>query len=207
MAIIEDRLSTTTVVSDWEYPDGLDRALDEDYELGPIALEDTSEGVDYQRWHLTYNGGTGEFTVTPELTGSAVVIPIPPVSSVTQCSLAFDNNGHVNIAYSVISGQTYLYWYDTLIADWTTTTLPSTVYCPTLTLDDKRYFATSTNDILLWWVELQPDSTYKLYRAQQRDRFDPLVPKEMAANVYKYIYKVGMNKGLRVQLGLSDRIL
>lgn len=207
MAIPEDRMSTTVEQTDWLYPDGLDRALDEDYEMGPLALEDTSKGVAYQRWHLTYNGGTGQFTVTPELIGAPSIISIAPVFNVTQCTLAFDNNGHVNIAYTVFSGATALYWYDTVIADWTTTALPSAVFCPTLTLDDKRFFATSSNDILLWWTEEQQDGTYNLYRAQQRDRFDPLFPKEMATDVYKYIYKCGMNEGLRVQLGLSDRIL
>jgi hypothetical protein len=206
MAIIEDRLSTQVVQSPWIYPDDANRQLDEDYEIGPIALEDTSEGLQYQSWYLSYDSVAGEFTVTPETVGSPQVV-LTGVFNATQCSLAFDNNGHVNIAYSLLNGQTALYWYDTLIAGWTTTTLPSAVFCPTLTLDDKRYFSTSANDILLWWTEEQPDSTYKLYRAQQRDRFDPLFPKEMAADIYPYIYKCGMNEGLRVQLGLSDRIL
>lgn len=206
MAIPEDRMSTSVVDDEWLPPDERNRELTEDYEQGPIALNDTSEGLDYQVWHLTYQIAGGNFVVTPETTGSPVVelTGIPPID---QCSLAFDQNGHVNIAYSLTGGATYLYWYDTLAAGWVTTLLPSAVFCPTLTLDDKREFATSTNDILMWWTEKQPDDTYNLYRAQQRDRFDPLVPKEMSIDVYPYIYKLGMHQGLRIKLGLSDRIL
>lgn len=205
MAIPEDRLSTTVISADWLPPDERARQLDEDYEQGPIALNDTSEGINYQPWHLTYNVINGEMTATPETSGSPVVVLT--VLGVTQLSFCFDQNAHVNVAYTTLSGQTYLYWYDTVLGNWTTTTLPSAVFCPTLTMDDKRPTQTTINDFLLWWTEEQLDATYTLYSAQQRDRFDPLVPREMAQDVYPYIYKCGMNKGLRVQLGLSDRIL
>lgn len=206
MAIPEDRMSTTVVETPWVSPDDRTRDLTEDYEQGPVALNDTSEGLDYQAWHLTYNIAGSELVVTPETVGSPSTV-LSGLPTLDQCSLAFDQNGHVTISYSVLGGASYLYWYDTVAGDWVTTVLPSAVFCPTLTLDDKRNFASSYNDILLWWTEQQPDESYKLYRAQQRDRFDPLVPKEMATGVYPYIYKLGMNSGLRIQLGLSDRIL
>lgn len=204
MAIPEDRMSTTVAQADWVEPDERNRALTEDYELGPVGLNDTTFGVNYQVWHLTWDFATGDFTATPETVGAPQVVL--NAAGVTQCSLAFDNNGHINIAYS-IGAATYLYWYDTVAVGWLVTQLPSATFCPTLTLDDKRQTQTDANDILLWWTEQQPDDTYNLYRAQQRDRFDPLVPKEMAVGVFPYIYKLGMNKGLRLQIGLSDSIL
>lgn len=202
----EDRMSTTVIEADWLPPDERNRVLDEDYEQGPIALNDSSEGINYQPWHLTYEAVAGTFTVTPETTLTPVDV-LTGIFQVSQCSFAFDNNGHVNVAYTLLSGATYLYWYDTQLGNWTTTQLPTATFCPTLTMDDKRPTQTAANDILLWWTESQPDDTNILYRARQRDRFDPLVPKEMTVDTFPYIYKCGMHKGLRVQLGLSDRIL
>jgi len=204
MAIAEDRMSTQVVEAEWIAPDERDRALDEDYEAGPIALNDPSSGLSYQVWALTWDFVSGDFTVTPETTGSPSVIINAP--AVTQCTLAFDQNGHVNIAYTS-NNQAYLYWYNTQVAGWDTTTLPFAVFCPTLTLDDKRTTQTNASDVIMWWTEDQGDDTNNLYRAYQRDRFDPLVPKEMAIGTPKYIYKCGMHKGYRIQLGMSDTII
>jgi hypothetical protein len=201
MAIPEDRMSTTVVESDWLPPDDRERNLKIDYEAGPVALNDPSEGLSYQNWTLEWNYISGDFTAIPETTGSPSVVL--NVANVTQYSFCFDQNGHINIAHTVNNTDPKLYWYDTNLATWTTTDLPSTVICPTLTLDDKRTTQTQASDILLWWTEDQGDGTYNLYRAQQRDRFDPLVPKEMATDTPPYIYKLGMNSGLRLQLGLS----
>ena len=87
MAIPEDRMSTEVEPSSWIDPDSRNRQLDEDYELGPIALNDVSEGLQYQAWHLTWNIGTGDFTVTPELTGPPVVVL--NAAAVTQCLSGF----------------------------------------------------------------------------------------------------------------------
>lgn len=203
MSIIEHRLSTQVIQADWLPPDERTRDLDEDYEAGPIALNDTSGGLDNQVWHLTWASGTGDFTATPETTGSPQTII--NVADVTQCSLAFDQNAHINIAYTVFSGAAYLYWYDSLAADWITTQLDSGVITPTLTLDDKRTTQTESSDILLWYTKKQPDDTYNLYTREQRDRF--LIEYYMGNFIeHQYIYKLGMHKALRVQVGLSNRI-
>lgn len=203
MASIEDRMSTTPQISGYLQPDGVDRILNEDWERGPLALEDVTEGLYYQDWKLTWDYGTGDFIVTPQSFGFPSVV-LPAVANVTQCSLAFDKNGHINIAYTA-NGLPYLYWYDTVAASWLTTALPATVNCPTLTLDDKRRMESANNDIILWWTEHQGAGLYNLYRALQRDRFDPLVPKLMSTGMPKNIFKCGMHDGLRVQLTLSNK--
>jgi hypothetical protein len=205
MAWAEDRMSTQVVSGTWLPPDERDRDLDEDYELGPFALNDTSLGVAYQVWHLTWEFATGDFTVTPETVGSPVVVI--NAADVTQCSLCFDQNAHVTIAYTLTNGQVYLYWYDTVAAMHVTTLMPSGMITPTLMLDDKRATQVGANDVVLWWTEDQGDETFNLYRALQRDRFDPLVPKEMATGVPPYLYKGGMHDAYRVQLGLSNDII
>jgi len=202
MASPQDKMSSIPVANTYLDPDGYTRTLLEDWEAGPIALLDVSAGLFYQDWHLTWSFATNNFTVTPFRTGFPVEV-LFAVPNVTQCSLAFDKNGHVNIAYTS-NGLPYLYWYDTVAGEWLTTALPLNVNCPTLTLDDKRSMESANNDIILWWTELQEDGQSILYRALQRDRFDPLVPKFMQTGLPKNIFKCGMHEGLRVQLSLSN---
>lgn len=201
--IPEDRMSTQVIQANWIPPDERNRDLDQDYEAGPIALNDTSQGLSYQPWELTWDFATGDFTVTPETTGSPV-IGVTNAPAVTQCSLAFDQNGHVTIAYTS-NNQAYLYWYDTDAAGWVTTPLAFGTITPTLTLDDKRTTQTNASDILLWYTLEQEDGTYNLYKREQRERF--LTPQLMATGVPPYIYKCGMHVGYRVQLGLSNEII
>jgi len=201
MAVTQNRLSTTLVPDDFIVPDERNRYLDFDYEMGPIALNDTSAGLKYQVWSLTWNGGTNNFTATPETVGSPV--NVLNVANVTQCTLAFDQNGHVNIAYTA-AGVAKLYWYDTLVAAWVTTTLTNAI-TPTVCLDDKRSTQLSANDILLFYTKLQVDGSYNLYHKVQRERF--LNEYLYKTGVKPYIYKCGMHQGLRVQLGMSQTIL
>ena len=199
----QDRMSTEPAPGLYLDPDDRQRSLVEDWERGPIELNDVSQGLFFQNWKLTWESLTGNFVVTPQAFGfpTTVLFAIP---GITQCSFAFDKNGHVNVSYTS-NGLPYLYWYDTVSAGWTTTALPVTVNCPTLTLDDKRKMESANNDIILWWTEYQITGNYTLYRALQRDRFSPLVPKLMQTGLPKNIFKCGMNTGLRVQLSLSNR--
>jgi hypothetical protein len=202
MSSPEDRMSTTAVTADYLSPDERTRDLDEDYEAGPVALSDPSQGLDYQVWHLTWDFATGDFTVTPETSGSPSVII--NAANVTQCSLAFDNNGRVNIAYTA-NGQAYLYWYDTVAGSWTTDALEFGIITPTLTLDDKRTTQTGANDILLFYTKDNGDGTYSLYRLRQRDRYGS--EKLMLASFPPYLYKLGMHSGLRVQVAGSEVVI
>lgn len=199
MASPEDRLSTTVVDADWIDPANRGTFGPEAWEGGPIALNDPTSGLNYQAWHLGWDSGTGDFTVTPETTGSPVVVL--NAANVTQCSLAFDQNGHVNISYTVSNGNTYLYWYDTDVTNWVTTLLAAGTVSPVITLDDKRLTQTAVSDILLYYTVQQPDLTYNLYERRQRDRF--LSEIFYKADVPPYIKKLGMHAGLRVKLGLS----
>lgn len=202
MASAQDRMSTTVVEAAWIDPDDRNRALDEDYEAGPIALNDPTSGLSYQPWKLTWDFATGDFTVTPEVTGAPVVVH--NAVAVTQCSLAFDQNGHINVAYTS-NNQAYLYWYDTNVAGWVTDVLEFGVTTPTLCLDDKRTTQTNASDIILWYTKQQPDETYTLYRRLQRERY--LSEKLQLINVPKYIYKLGMHVAFRVQIGFSDEVI
>lgn len=201
MAVIGNRLSSQVVNAPWIPPDDFDRDLDEDRERGPIALNDPSEGIRYQDWHLSYSLGSGEFTVTPQTVGSpSVVLTVPNVS---QCSLAFDQNGHVNIAYTE-NGQAKLYWYDTMAGMHTTLVLPFGSVTPTICMDDKRERQSGSNDILLFYTR-EVAGIIKLFHRMQRERY---ISEHLYLNgAPPYIYKLGMHNALRVKIGLSQVIL
>lgn len=197
--IPQDLMSSQLVPDTWFEPDDRARTLLTDYEAGPLALSDTSLGLFYQNWNMNWDTGTGNFILAPETTGSS---SFPHnAASVSQLSFCFDQNAHVNIAYTSNS-LPYLYWYDTALGSHVATALPTTVFCPTITLDDKREKMSGTSDIILWWTEQQVDSSWNLYRAYQRERFDPLVPKLMKTGVFPFVYKSGMHRRFRLQLEL-----
>ena len=197
MTIPDNRLSTQVLEAEYLDPDGRDRELDEDYEMGPLDLNDPQLGLNYQVWHLTYNSGTGNLLVTAETTGqSAVILNVP---NLTQCSFAFDQNANISISYTA-SGVAYRYWYDTQVANHVTTNLGADVIGPHLTMDDKRAAEFNVNDILMWYTRQQLDLSYNLFYTQQRDRYE--IERLLATNVRPYVWKLGMHKALRVQVSL-----
>jgi hypothetical protein len=199
MAILQDRLSIEPVPDTFVDPDGRTRAtLNEDWEAGPKAPVDTSEGVKYQAWKLTFAGGT--FTITPEDFGSPVAV-LEGQDSV-QCCLAFDQNARPTLAWIDSLGVGYLYWYDTSIADFTITDWGS-VGSIALYLDDKRpiEIGIGASDILFWYTVYEVDH-WVLYHRKQRDRYT--VPHEMKDPSLQYIFKSGMHKGLRGQLEVAS---
>jgi hypothetical protein len=198
MAIIQNRLSTEPFVAPYIDPAGRTHTLNEDWEGGPIGEEDTSEGMNYQAWELTF--AAGDFLITPETTGSPI-IPLTGVDSV-QCSFCFDQNARPTIAWVDSSDQGHLYWYNTIAAEYQTFDFANPVWGLALTLDDKRSKQIAANDILLWYTlpAAGPDH-YALFHRKQRDRFDDIYP--MADPVWPYIHKLGMHDELRVQIDLS----
>lgn len=200
MAIPQDRLSTSPVYEDFLPPDERHRAWTEDYEYGPVALNDPSLGLAHQVWHLTWVAG--DFIVTPETTGSPSTVL--SAANVTQCSLAFDQNGHVNLAYTVNWLTAYLYWYDTNIASWTVSTLATGATTPMICLDDKRTTQTQSSDVMLYYTKKQLDDSWNLYKLEQRERY--LQEQLMKTGVFPYIHKLGMHYGLRNQIALRPNL-
>ena len=195
MTIQGNRVSTALSTDDYIDPDGRQRSLMNDFELGPILKEDTTKGLMYQVWELTWDPVTTWLRITPDV---GAVQNIRKVANVTQCSFTFDQLGHVNLAYTVASVG-YLYWWDTDISNWTETNFGD-IITPTLALDDKRTFQNANSDIILYYTKLTGPDSYTLYTREQRDRFADEYT--MQAGLPPYIFKCGMHTGLRQQISL-----
>jgi len=200
MAIPQGRLSTVVVEGEYLPPEGLRKHPVTTFEKGPLAIEDTTKGLLYQNWMLTWNPNNDDFTVTPEDTGSPVVIL--NVADIKFASFTFDQSARITVSYST-SVSSYLYWYDTQVAQTVTTDLGADIFSPCIYLDDKRSTQNVVNDMLLWYTRSDGADKYKLFMKRQRDRFG--IETEMAADMEaNFIVALGMTDELRIQLHLKS---
>lgn len=197
MTIAEHRLSTDVKEAPFLSPDGDARHFLQDFEMGPVALNDTSEGINYQKWTLTWDAGTGDFTVTPD--SGPPVVGVINAANVINCSLAFDNAAHVNISYVQAGNIGNLYWYDTVAIGYETRVFTEEISSMMLSLDDKRKTQTNNADIILWAILVEAGK-YNLYTLEQRDRFEDFYP--MLMDTYPSVLKCGMHEELRGQVVL-----
>jgi predicted Rdx family selenoprotein len=201
MAIPEGRLSTTVVEGAFQPPENRVFYALISYERGPVAIEDTSLGLLYQDWTLTWNPSTGQLTATPETTGIPELSII--VADLVSISFTFDQNARISFAYTT-TVSSYLYWYDSALAQTVTTDLGADAITPALLLDDKRDMESAANDMLLWYTKAEGGGTYELFMLRQRDRF--LTEYSMATGLTKqYIHNIGMSSELRLQIMLKDK--
>ena len=202
MAIPEGRLSTNWAATQGAYtvPEERKFYAFRNFERGPLAIEDTSMGVAYQNWTFEWDPGTGDITATPETSGTpSVILNVPQLDLL---SVTFDQNARIQVAY-VTATSSYLYWYDTQVAQTVTTDLGADIVSVSLYLDDKRYTQSASNDMLLWYTKSDGNGTYTLYMLRQRDRFT--IENEMATLLETpYIQNSGMNSYLRGQLTLTS---
>jgi hypothetical protein len=177
----------------FDEPDDIPRVpLTTDYELGGTALNDPSFGLQVKDWKFFYTSFDGSVIVGPAAGGAGSVLFTR--LGVTEVSGAFDQN--MNPAVTFIDGTgAWLWFFDTALNAYTFFELPPGTRTPFLTMDDKRPTANTYNDILLFYVL----NTNLVYR-QQRNRF------AVERILYSFngpevdILRVGMNKGLRVQI-------
>jgi len=198
---IQGRLSTVPVEDVFLPPEA--RAFKRliSHEMGPLAIEDTSEGLLYQPWTLTYNKITGEITVTPNTTGPPVTL-VTIVFGITDINFTFDQNARLTITWKV-AGNTYLFWYDTSLGQTVIEDLGTTLVSAVIQLDDKRATQSAPSDMTLWYTKEDGGGTWTLYSKLQRDRFT--IEYEMGTLLpVPYLHYVGMHYGLRIQLILSS---
>jgi hypothetical protein len=195
MTIPDHRLSTEVLEAPYIPPEELDKfGFLEDYEAGPIAPEDTTAGMNYQTWKLTYNDP--DFTLTPMTSGTPYVVLSD--SGAKQVSFCFDQNARATIVY-IKGTSAFLYWYDTQAAQFVTTEFTS-VKSAMLSLDDKRDRQVGANDMILWYTSERTLGINTLFTREQRDRFD--TEYSMKEDVYPYLWKAGMHEELRGQITL-----
>ena len=161
MALPGNQFSPTAVRGTFLTPDDLVRtSLLVDYEMGGVAIGDPSQGLQVQAWEGRVNAGT--IQVRPYGVGGWT--DVTSDSGITEIAIAFDQNMRATTAY-VASGVVKLYWFDSTLASYTTTSFAG-ITSPALTMDDKRAAEVGLNDVLFFYIK----AGRVCYR-QQRDRY------------------------------------
>jgi hypothetical protein len=190
-----DRLSTEPTPAAYKSPDSIDRPNKlTDYELGGIALQDPSAGLEYQKWTARADKITGDVFLRAEEVPEALLFTAP---GVTDLSLAFDQNMRPFIAY-VQNGRAKYRWYNTVLGANEIVELDVADRTPKCCMDDKRPWPVGQgdNDIILAYLR---DGA--LYYRQQRDRFE--VERLLKVDAGTRLIKVGMNVDRRLQFELE----
>ena len=130
---------------------------------GPVGVNDPSDGLLVKLWTARADG--------PNVYVSAPEVPeflfYTHTHTLTQISIAFNQNGLIHLGLSDTQPLTYLYWYDNLASGMVLTPMTPDVSYPRLTLDDARSFNIPQSDVIFAYIRAD---TIK-YRIQ-RERFE-----------------------------------
>lgn len=190
------RLSTTVVSADFIPPDDVDpTSTIIDYELGGVALSDSSAGLMVQTWTSRYDPATGYVLIGAGASPEVELFYAPGVSDL---SFTFDQNMRPFHAY-VQSGQAKFRWYDTVLGANRITSLDAADRYPKCCMDDKRDLQTvqGSNDIILAYMRGS-----SLYYRQQRDRYE--VEYLLQTDINGRLLRVGMNVLNRLQFMFEE---
>ncbi|WP_445360372.1 hypothetical protein ACJJIL_17655 [Microbulbifer sp. EKSA005] len=164
-----------------------------DYESGGIALQDPSEGLNYQVWRArVLNNGCDIVLNAHEVAEFTLISG----TDITEVSLSFDQNMRPVVAY-VEGGTAKLYWYDSSQGAQVITEWPG-VITPRVTLDDKRQLQSGVSDVIFAYLK-----DGNLYCRQQRDRYQTEYLLHENVNSDGLI-KIGMHKQYRLQFLLKS---
>lgn len=189
MSLPDGVLSTVPVPGDF-LGAGAANVLDRlrDYEEGPIAEQDPSEGLMYQEWRAYIRDNN----IILEADNLAPRVVYEGQGELTDISIAFNQNGDLHYAY-VEGGVAKLFYYDTLTAEFQVMELEEGVRTPKITLDDKRLSQAGNSDIILSYIKADNG----LYYRQQRERFQ--VERLLHPGPFVMIRQMYMNTGWRLQ--------
>lgn len=192
------------IISAYLPPDNVEPTDLEDWEMGGVGLSDPSEGMQVQVWHLLVHG-TGLTTSVWVDAPNTPPTQIFALADITWARLAFDQNMHPVISF-MAAGLPGFYWWDPTIPGTTTTYLPSTVYRPCVTLDDKRaqQINLGNADVVMAYINLS-NLCYRL----QRDRYG--TEYVWLANITTlisnpFVNRIGMTEGLRLLLEIHGAL-
>lgn len=150
------------------------------YEIGGVALSDTSHGLLSDVWKAWIDENK-IYIKRDDLDQQTLLLTD---ENITEVDFTFDQNMRPCVCY-VSNGQAKLYWFDTQSNDYQTTTFEN-IQNPRLSLDDKRGFNVENSDIIFAYIK---DNT--LYYRQQRDRFG--IEYLLKENI-SVLQKIGMGK-------------
>lgn len=193
-------LSSVPMPSTFMYPDGIVLGkITEDYEMGGIALQDTSRGLQYQPWYGFWDEDDNTAYLVPNFISAP--IPIFTQADVFEFGFTFDQNMRWCAGVFLTDGTFQLRWFDSSVGNYVITNFTGLTSFR-LTLDDKRerQINIGATDILFTYIR-----NNNLYVREQRDRYtvEYLLQSDLPNNLR--ITNFGMNERYRVQWRMRYR--
>lgn len=178
----EPLLINEPVTSPFMYPRSKSYPLIESWELGGVAIGDSSEELTRYNWQAWTDGRT----ITIKRSDLDTYHVLLMDDNITEIDFTFDQNMRPCIAY-VAGGVSKLYWYDTQQAKQVIDEYPL-ITNPRVSLDDKRRFNVANSDIIFAYIRDD-----KLCYRQQRQRFS--VEYVLATDAKKrLLWRIGMGR-------------
>lgn len=190
----DDVLSTIPVVSSLLLPDGRQGGMLYDFEMGGVALNDGSEGIELQLWVCWVDRSNNVRVRAMAGSGAGTVLFNQP--GIIRVSFSFDSNMQPAVAYE-IGDEVRFFWFDSVSAGYVTTTYAD-ARTPRVVHDDKRDFAASKSDVILAYLRGN-----SLYFRQQRDRY--LVEYPLEAGLPKTLRLANLGMGTNYRLHFEMR--
>lgn len=166
---------------------------------GPVAIQDTSEGLLALLWQARIDDNK----ILLSAPGITEIVGYTHTHDLAEVSLAFNQNGDPYYSFVDEEGDAYFRWYDGTLPGMTTTLMEAGTINPRMTLDDARPFNISSSDVILGYVK---DGLLR-YR-QQRDSFSieytPTVGVGGPVVETDKLLHISMNSKLRLQFLMDD---
>lgn len=161
-----------------------------DFERGGIALNDASQGLDFQDWTVYLDNAD---VMCGAVAGAKTLMFSR--SNLNALSLAFDQNMRPTIAFRE-SDHIWLWWYDSMLASYTFTDF-GVGKDPRVTLDDKRYINIDNSDVVFAYIQ-----GGNLYYRLQRDRYLVAYLVRSGLEPVVRLRNIGMGRNWRLQFEL-----
>lgn len=195
--IPNNKLSLQPVEGNYNAPDNLYTSLTEDYELGGKAIQDTSEGLDFQIWKGSVIGNV--VVLEPQTQGDAVSIFTE--SNIREFRFTFDQNMRWVAATITADKMAHLHWYDSSVEKYIVTDYPG-VTSIHLSIDDKLDLDVQIGQSDVIFTYLKGDT---LYNRSQRNRFLVEYKLYQLPRYDCMITNFGMTDKRRVQFDIKQR--
>ena len=143
------------------HPDNLKAIGLMDKELGGVAINDGSQGLNNWVWTVNVEPD-GAVKLWREGEAATTVLVQTDIADI---ALAFDQNMQPVLAWESITGELFLYWFNPVIQSFVTDSF-GLGRNPRLAMDDKRIRSLGTSDVIFAYI-----SEGKLCYRMQRDRF------------------------------------
>ncbi|HEY0662579.1 MAG TPA: phage tail protein, partial [Lysobacter sp.] len=205
MAIPNNQVSTQTHRAAWREQVRDRNEYLRDYEVGGIALNDGTQGMQVRQWvaRVVAEEVDGVVGSRIEASNDNGVTWNPlltrPGVRVTEICLAFDNNMNPFVGFVEEGGAAYRWWFDSISGVQTLTLLPAGTRSPRACTDEKRRVLQADTDICFMYIR-----GTKLFVTYQRERYATEHELATGLSTTDELVAVQMNVERRLQWMLSE---